>query len=76
VTKNGEERIVVLNRIAKGVVESERGRHPTYVFSYKGKRLVRMNNHAWRKARIRAGLPQVRVMICVIPSVIAYALQA
>ncbi|MEX2516009.1 MAG: site-specific integrase [Gammaproteobacteria bacterium] len=60
-TKNGEERIVVLNRIAKGVVESERGRHPTYVFSYKGKRLVRMNNHAWRKARIRAGLPQVRV---------------
>lgn len=40
-TKNGEERIVVLNRIAKGVVESERGRHPTYVFSYQGKRLVR-----------------------------------
>ena len=51
----------MLNRIAKGVVESEHGRHPTYVFSYKGKRLVRMNNHAWRKARTRAGLPQVRV---------------
>jgi len=60
-TKNGEERIVVLNRIAKGVIESERGRHPTYVFSYKGEPLARMNNHAWRKARTRAGLPQVRV---------------
>ena len=61
VTKNGDERIVVLNRIARGVVESERGRHPKYVFSYKGKRLARMNNHAWRRARERAGLLQVRV---------------
>jgi integrase len=61
VTKNGEERIVVLNRIARSVIESERGKHPEYVFTYRSARLARMNNHAWRRARNRAGLPQVRV---------------
>ena len=30
--KNGEERLVVLNRIAKSVVESVRGLHPVHVF--------------------------------------------
>jgi integrase len=60
-TKNGEERIVVLNRIARSVIESERGKHREYVFTYNGERIARVNNHAWRKARERAGLPQVRV---------------
>lgn len=32
-----------------------------YVFSYRGEPHSRMNNSAWRKARARAGLPQVRV---------------
>lgn len=35
--KNGDERLVVLNRIAKSVVESVRGQHPQYVFVYRGK---------------------------------------
>jgi len=61
VSKNGEERIVVLNRIARGVVESERGKHDKYVFTYKGEPVARMNNHAWRKARARADLQQARV---------------
>jgi integrase len=61
VTKNGEERIVVLNSTARRVIESERGEHPEYVFTYNGKPVSRINNHAWRKARTRAGLPQVRV---------------
>jgi integrase len=52
-TKNGEKRIVVLNRIARSVVESQRGKHPEYVFTYKEKPLARINNHAWRKARAR-----------------------
>ena len=30
--KNGEERLVVLNRVAKSVVGSLRGLHPTHVF--------------------------------------------
>jgi integrase len=60
-TKNGQPRVVVLNRIARGVLESIRGQHPEYVFSYRGAPHSRMNNSAWRKARARAGLPQVRV---------------
>ncbi len=60
-TKNGEERIVVLNRIARSVLESERGKNRGCVFTYNGEGVSRINNHAWRKARGRAGLPQVRV---------------
>ena len=61
VAKNGQERIVVLNRIARKVVEGERGKHPGIVFTYHGNRLSRVRNHAWKKARDRAGLPEVRV---------------
>ncbi len=59
--KNRRDRLVVLNRNAKAVVDEMRGAHPTHVFSYKGKPLLRMNNRAWRQARMRAGLPEVRV---------------
>jgi integrase len=59
-TKNGQERVVVLNRVARRVLDSVRGQHPDYVFSYKGRRLCKMNNSAWKKARRRADLP-VRV---------------
>jgi len=31
--KNGRERVVVLNRIARSVVEGQRGEHPEYVFT-------------------------------------------
>jgi integrase len=59
--KNGEERLVVLNRVAKSVVESLRGMHPTHVFvrvppKGKGtaKPLGKMLNTAWKSARERA----------------------
>ncbi len=59
--KNGNERLVVLNRIAKSVLEARRGISLTYVFTYKGKPITRMMTAAWKRARIRAELPQVRV---------------
>jgi integrase len=59
--KNGDERLVVLNRIAASVVESQRGTHEKYVFTYNGEPTQRMLNSAWLKARKRAGLEQVRV---------------
>lgn len=59
--KNGDERLVVLNRVARAVVESVRGQHSEFVFTYRGHRVETMNNNAWQKARVRAGLPQVRV---------------
>jgi integrase len=55
------ERIVPLNKVAKSVIEGQRGGHPEWVFPHKGKPLDRMNNRAWRAARKEAGLEQVRV---------------
>jgi len=59
--KNGEDRLIVLNRVARSVVESVRGRHPEYVFSFRGKPVTRMLNTAWMRARRAAGLSGVRV---------------
>ena len=57
--KNGEERLVVLNRVAKSVIDSQRGVHPTHVFTRTIKdghpsRLTKMYNTAWKAARERA----------------------
>ncbi len=60
-TKNNEDRLVVLNDIAKSVIEEVRGQHPIYVFAYKGKPLARMLSTGWRNARVKAALPHVRV---------------
>ena len=59
--KNGDERLVVLNRAARSVIESRRGRHSVHVFSYKCRPVTRMLNSAWLRARKKAGLEQVRV---------------
>lgn len=59
--KNGDERLVVLNRVARSVVESRRGIDPTHVFTYDGHPINRMLTSGWLRARIKAGLPQVRV---------------
>nr|WP_232541326.1 tyrosine-type recombinase/integrase [Pseudomonas aeruginosa] len=59
--KNGEERLVVLNAVAKSVIEGQRGLDPVWVFPYgmpdrngKATPVHRMNDSAWKKARIRA----------------------
>ena len=54
--KNGEDRLVVLNDVARSVVDSCRGVHPEWVFTYKGKPVGRMNNTAWDNARVRAAM--------------------
>ena len=59
--KNGDERLIVLNDIAKSIVNSRRGKHPTHVFAYKGKPVTRMLNSSWCRVRKAVGLPQVRV---------------
>ena len=59
--KNADDRLIVLNQIASSVVDMQRERHPTHVFSYRGKPLVRMLSSGWRCARNAVGLPQVRV---------------
>ncbi|MBL4866709.1 MAG: tyrosine-type recombinase/integrase [Pseudomonadales bacterium] len=57
VAKNGQERLIVLNDVAKASVESQRGMHDTHVFCYRGNPISNMRTHAWRKAWINSGLP-------------------
>jgi integrase len=59
--KNRDDRLVVLNSTARTVINEVRGQHPEYVFTYQGKPVDRMLRSAWRKGRVRAGLPTVRV---------------
>jgi Site-specific recombinase XerD len=58
--KNGEDRLVVLNHVARAVVERQRGMHPKFVFTYRNKPLNRILNRAWKLARSKTELP-VRV---------------
>lgn len=59
--KNGEDRLVILNDEAKAVIEEVRGIHKEYVFSFNGHPITRMNNTAWRNARKKANLSDLRV---------------
>lgn len=56
-TKNGTDYLIVLNQVASSIIDACRGRHNEYVFSYKGRRIDRMNSSAWRRAWKEAGLP-------------------
>jgi integrase len=57
---NGDERLVVLNRIAKSVVEARRWISLTHVFTCRGKPITRMMTSGWKRARMRIELPQAR----------------
>lgn len=59
--KNGEERLVIMNSVARSVIEQQRGEHPVFVFPSpkisKGGKVVtrhRLNNSGWRNGRDRA----------------------
>jgi integrase len=58
--KNGEERLVVLNRVAKSVIERMRGLHAVHVFVHARTKdgaprpVTKINNTAWKAARERA----------------------
>jgi hypothetical protein len=57
--KNAEDRLVVLNRVARSAVEAARGMHPEYVFVRQEKDgrsipIKKMYGTAWKNARERA----------------------
>lgn len=58
--KNGEERLIVLNSVAKSVIEEVRGIHPEFVFTFRGRPIKRMLNSGWKAAREATGI-SVRV---------------
>ncbi len=59
--KNREDRLVVLNSVAKDVVEKMRGSHEKYVFSYRGQQIKTMDGTAWKNARRKLNLQQIRI---------------
>lgn len=59
--KNRQDRLVVLNETAKAVIDKQRAQHATHVFTYKGHPILKIHNSAWKRARERAELKQVRV---------------
>jgi integrase len=61
VTKNGRPRLAILNDVAQSIVESQRGEHDTYVFTFldfRGERtrLGTLRNSGWIAARRRASV--------------------
>jgi integrase len=55
--KNREGRLVVLNRVAKSVIECVRGQHPERVFTYCGRPVHSFNNSSWKSVRRKLGMP-------------------
>jgi len=59
--KNRDERLMILNTVAKSIIENQRGQHKQYAFPF-GKpdgdgdetMVHRMNDSIWKKARVRA----------------------
>lgn len=52
--KNGEDRLVVLNSVAKSVIEGQRGKHDKWVFPLDHRPIRGMNSSGWKAARRRA----------------------
>lgn len=65
VTKNGEPRLVILNDIARDIIEQRRQIHDRFVFAhyYRGdwRTMYAMNTNGWKAARLKVGLKNVRV---------------
>ena len=61
VVKNREDRLVVLNRIARSVVDEVRGIHSDFVFTYQGHPLRNMNHTSWQRIRKEVELPHLRI---------------
>jgi len=59
--KSKRPHVVILNDVAWSIVEAQRSLHPIWVFPFRGRRIDRMNNNGWQRARRDAGLPLVRV---------------
>ena len=57
--KNKKRHLIICNDDAADVVNSQRGKHSTHVFSYRGKPLQRMNSTAFRNARKKTRLDDV-----------------
>lgn len=58
--KAGRAISVPLNSEAISVLQKQVGKHPQYVFAFKGKRIMRPNHETWRRAVKNAGIEDFR----------------
>jgi integrase len=59
--KSKRAHVVILNDVAWSIVQEQRGKHPIWVFPYRGKAVRTINNTAWQRARRESNLRPVRV---------------
>lgn len=59
-SKSGKAIPVALSKEACRIINEQIGKHDDYVFVYENHPVTRANNHAWRKALIRAGIKDFR----------------
>jgi integrase len=60
-TKNGTPRGVPLNADAVAVLEEQRGKHPRFCFTYRGRPIAwELTNNAWHSALRKAGIEDFR----------------
>ena len=59
--KTKRSHVVILNDVVWSIINSQRGKHPIWVFPYRGRRMERMNNNGGQQARHEGRLPLVRV---------------
>jgi len=52
---------VILNDVARSIVQAQRGKDPIWAFPYRGRRMTTMNNNAWQRVRREAGHQGVRI---------------
>ncbi len=60
-TKNTDERLVILNKVADVNVKAQIGRHPTRVFTFKNRPVNSLLSTAWKRARQEAALDAARL---------------
>lgn len=64
-TKNGESRLVILNDIAKAVIERQRGKNEQFVFVHRfrgeWRHMSSIDTNGWKLNRAKVGLADVRV---------------
>lgn len=62
-TKSSTARVIVLNSVAKRVVDAQRATGSDYVFPVRGKRRAQLHTSAWKRAWVKAGLPVDRTVL-------------
>lgn len=59
--KSKRPHVVILNDVAWSIIETQRGKHPIWVFPYRGRAIDKLNNTAWQNARRVVGLEMARI---------------